>query len=272
MTDLDRLLRRMGEMTVIGTERHWALIPPGLARRLRPRVLRVGDGILTLLEKSNALRMNRVAGLGHNGGAREAMIDEIIEHYRAARLSRFSVLVEPGPQAKRIEGWLRKRGFEPHGGTNLFLRDCRIPVPSIESEVRVERVRAKDRTDVVRIHHDTFGIPSSYLPWSTAAAAARGYEHFIAFVGKEPAAVGALRVDGDMAWLGGGATRTRWRRRGAQSSLIASRLKRAARLGCAWAYSETNLPTPGRPQGSRRNLLRLGFEPVATRKSFVWSA
>jgi acetyltransferase (GNAT) family protein len=113
-------------------------------------------------------------------------------------------------------------------------------------------------------------MPASRLAWPIAARSSRGGEHFLALDGRRPVAVASLRVDRDLAWLGGAATRTRWRRRGAQGGLIATRLRHAAQLGCRWAWCETAEPAPGRPDTSRRNLLRHGFEQVGVSLQYVW--
>src|SRR5215468_10192846 len=146
------LIRRVEAMAVRGTERHWGLIPDELAAKLRPRVERVGDALLTMLPKSDSLRMNRVIGLGHRGAAHEAMIDEIIERYRNAGIRRFSFLLSAGSQSDAISAWLGERGFEPHGGYTLLIRDARMPVPQRSaSRVRVARAQRSDGPTVVSI-------------------------------------------------------------------------------------------------------------------------
>ena len=266
------VIRRVEAMAVRGTERHWELIPRELAARLRPAVRHVGDGLLTLLPKSDSLRMNRVIGLGHRGVARRAMIDEIIGHYRSAGLRRFSFLVSPGPQTAEITAWLGERSFEPHGGYTLLIRDARIPVrrPKSAARLRVARARGGDRLSVVRIAEECFGTPRGRRSWALAAIGATGYEHYLAWVGRTPVAMGTLQVDGDLAWLGGGATLPRWRRIGAHGALIAARLARAARLGSRWVWVQTNLPGRGQRDASRRNLVRLGFVQACLKPSFVW--
>lgn len=264
------LLRKVEAMGVRATEAHWKLVPPDLAKR--SRVAHVGDGLLTVLEGSDSLRMNRVIGLGHRGRASETMIDEIVGRYRASKIQRFSLLLSPGPQAATLTRWLLRRRFTRKRGITLLVRECRKPVPRLSSKVRVVRAARGNHAAVVRIHEECFGMPASQRSWGLAAAAAPGNEHLLAYVGKTPVAVGTLRIDGDLAWLGGGATRPRWRRLGAHGALIVARLRRAARRGCRWSWVETMTPVRGRPDGSRRNMIRLGFEEVCVKPTFVWHA
>ena len=257
-------------MDVRARERHWSLIPPDVARRLRARVIRVGDALLTVCPGSDALRMNRVIGLGYRGAAREAMIDEIIALYRASKVLRFSLQVGPGPQRNRIEAWLVARGFKRSEGDSMLVRDCRIPVPRVHSGVRVLRARAVDAGAVVGILERCFAMPASRRAWSLAAVRSPGHEYYVARAGRIPVATGILGIDGNLAWLGAGATLTRWRGRGAHGAVIAARLRGAARAGCLWAWVETAPPVAGRPGGSRRNLLRLGFVAACEKSVFVW--
>jgi GNAT superfamily N-acetyltransferase len=200
------------------------------------------------------------------------MVDTIIETYRRARVRRFSIVMSPGPQADEITSWLLRRGFKPGGGHTLYVRDARVPVPPAPGNVRVVRARRTDR-DAIRVTLEQgFAIPRSRRDWVMSTFDRGGTEHYLALIGRAPAGTGSLKIAGDLAWLGGGVTRTRWRRRGVHAALIAARLRRAADLGIAWAWSETAIPVPRRPQGSRRNLLRMGFEEVAVRPAFVWTA
>src|SRR5206468_296930 len=96
-------------------------------------------GLSTLLRTSDALRVNRVIGLGHAGGAKAPMIDDLIARYRTAGLKRFSVQLGPGPQLEQIAGWLKARGFARHGGTLLLLRDRRRPPHALAAERRPRR-------------------------------------------------------------------------------------------------------------------------------------
>jgi hypothetical protein len=260
-------------MGVRATVAFWGIIPPELVKRVRPHVEPIGDGLLTLSGSSDALRMNRVIGLGHLGQAREHMIDRIIDRFRSARLGRFSLVLSPGPQAADIVAWLTRRGFQRRGGSALLVRDARQPVPRPRSSpaFRVARAARKDAPAVVAIHEQCFATPASRRSWSLAGVTMPGVEQYLVRAGRVPVATGALRIDGELAWLGGGSTLTAWRRHGAHATLIAARLRRAARRGCRWVWVETLEPEPGRPAVSNRNLIRMGFETACTKPVYVWS-
>lgn len=270
--NLPQLLSLIEASDVRAKQQHWALIPPELAVKLRARTSPVADGFMTLAAKSDSLRMNRVIGLGHRGEASERAIEETIAFYRAAKLRRFSMMLSPGPQSEQITRWLVARGFVRHGGHALLVRDGRLPVARVTSELRIARSTRQTATVVTAIHQRAFATPASRREWALASVRSADSNHYLAYVGSTPVAVGTLRIDGELAWLGGAATLTRWRRHGAHGALISARLRSAARRGCRWAWVETIAPAPGRPGGSRRNLLRLGFEEVCIKPLFVWHA
>jgi hypothetical protein len=85
-----------------------------------------------------------------------------------------------------------------------------------------------------------------------------GFFHYMAFDGERPVAIAALAVFDGLAYLLSASTREADRRRGAQQALIAARLARAEKLGCAVAVSETlNIL-----EQSLRNLQRAGFREI----------
>ncbi len=267
-------LARFEAAVVRGRARHWASIPSALVARLRPRTALIADGLATCLGASEALRMNRTVGLGSRGRATAAAVDEIVDFYRAARCHAYSVEVAPGPQHDAIALWLRDRGFHPATGLAMLSRPLGPAIARQPGSWRVRRARRSEIETVMELFGHVFPVAASVRPWSLASAASRG-EHYLAWpvlggAGEvPPVAVATLVVDGPIAWLRGGATLTPWRRRGGQTALIAARLRRGARLGCTRAWSETAWPVPGQPDGSRRNLLRLGFEVVGQKSIFV---
>ncbi len=87
-----------------------------------------------------------------------------------------------------------------------------------------------------------------------------------AFEGPTPVAIGLLTMDGDWAYLGAAGTDPAKRGRGAQTSLIEGRVRRAAELGAKWCGCETNNAV----EISLRNLRRCGFEEVLVWRVWRW--
>src|SRR5262245_18521205 len=83
------LLARIEAMNLRGRERHWNAMPAALGARLGARMTRIGDGLATLLARSDSLQQNRMIALGHAGQVRESMLDQAIAFYRAAGVKRF---------------------------------------------------------------------------------------------------------------------------------------------------------------------------------------
>jgi len=133
---------------------------------------------------------------------------------------------------------------------------------------------ATDLEVVETAQAESFGLAAaegSGLPPETATALAAivgapGWHCFLALAAGEPAGAGALYVDGTSAWLGIGATRPSFRRRGAQSALLAARIDRARSLGATLLTTETGADDPG---PSYRNIERAGFRPAYVRANWL---
>jgi GNAT superfamily N-acetyltransferase len=84
---------------------------------------------------------------------------------------------------------------------------------------------------------------------------------FLAEIGGQPVAAGALAIHERVALLAGASTIPEWRRRGAQRALMEARLDYAERAGCDLA-----MISAGPPGGaSERNAARQGFRTAYTR-------
>ena len=89
-----------------------------------------------------------------------------------------------------------------------------------------------------------------------------------AWAGDEPAGAGALHLDGEAAWLGVGATRPQFRRRGAQAAVLAARIDAARAAGATMLATETGERVPDQPSTSYRNILRAGFREAYVRANW----
>lgn len=95
-------------------------------------------------------------------------------------------------------------------------------------------------------------------------AASAGCHSFIAEIDGVPAATGALYMFDEVAILAGASTIAGFRRRGAQTALLAARLNAAAENGCGIAMMGA---TPG--SQSQRNAEKNGFRVAYTRTKWM---
>lgn len=84
-----------------------------------------------------------------------------------------------------------------------------------------------------------------------------------------PIATGALFVQGDVGYLGYGATLPEHRGQGLQRMLLAKRIRVALALGCRHVISETGEALPDQRNPSQDNMVSLGLRPIATRDNYV---
>lgn len=160
-----------------------------------------------------------------------------------------------------LEQSLAAAGYTPAGAWQKFQRND-DPPPSALGDLRVEE--SLDRAAFAVASGEGSGIPEPVAAELSALVGGPGWYCFVAWDGDEPAACGALYADGDYGWLGIGATRPAFRRRGAQSTLLAARIARARELGVKRLATET-----GADGGtSYRNIERAGFRPAYLRPNW----
>jgi GNAT superfamily N-acetyltransferase len=180
----------------------------------------------------------------------------------------FYVSVAPSARPGELTGWLRARGLEPGWGWMAFRRDVKSPPPAATNLEVVE----VDTVD----HAEAFGqvVRASYeLPETIEPRLARmrdaGWQCWVAFDGDAPAGAGALFAAEGVAYLGLAGTLPEHRGKGAQSTLLAARIRRAAELGCDLVITETGERSGDRPSNSYRNILRAGFTEDAVTANWL---
>ena len=117
-----------------------------------------------------------------------------------------------------------------------------------------------------RVAAEGSGLPLETAPLLAGVVGAPGWHCFLASAAGEPAAVGALFVDGTSAWLGIAATRQAFRRRGGQGALLAARIDAARAAGVTLLTTETGAGEQG---PSYRNIERSGFRAAYIRPNWL---
>jgi GNAT superfamily N-acetyltransferase len=239
--------------------------PPGLAHQHGITYARL-DGVTCtrVADLPRSRIFNHVFGLGRSAPASDEELERIAEFYGDETY--FVALAqdaEPPDLAERLEA----RGFVADYAWTKFRRGVAPPTP-VETELRVQPSDPQHARDFGRIVAAGYELPEFTGRWLSALFARPRWTCFLAFAGNRPVATGTLFVCRGVGWLGFAATLPEFRRRGAQSALLAARVEAAAELGCRMVVGETGALEEGRPSNSYRNIVRAGFEPVYDRPNY----
>jgi hypothetical protein len=264
-------IHRDAEAAWVNLQRQMWLKVPSTLQSLKPHVYEVAGALVTMMEKSDALAVNRVLGLGINKPASQKVLDEIIALYDTAGLKRFCLYLSPGARPATVGRILKASGFTLIRNNIKLFRDVKVDVAR-DRAIDVRRIGRDDAIDFARLVCKHFGWPENRISWLAGMVGVPGFDHFLAFEGDTPIATGMLYANGRVGVLGWAATETKFRRRGAHTALIAARIIRARELGLRWVSVETMEPVKGRPSGSFRNLVQCGFVSDAPTPCLLWQS
>jgi GNAT superfamily N-acetyltransferase len=226
-------------------------------------VLPLGDAVCVAFAPTPvSAMMNRALGLTD-----VAALDEVAAFF--ARL-RASYAVTVTPEASALATALEGRGFQRGYAWTKFER-APDAAPVVETDLRVERAAPGEGAAFADVFSRAYGSPDVLRPVLERLPSLPGWHCFVAYDGEAPAAAAATFRTGDVAWFGVAGTLPELRGRGAQTALLAARIKAAREAGCRVLVTETGAPKDGEPGPSYRNILRAGFEPVYVRENYLSS-
>jgi GNAT superfamily N-acetyltransferase len=225
-----------------------------------------GATVLRVPEVPESPMLNRVVGLGVESAATEADVDEALAAMGTGVT--FYVAVAPGARPVELPEWLRARGLEPGWGWMVFRRDVKPPASAATNLGVVEVATVEHAEAFGHVVRASYELPETIEP-RLARMRAAGWQCWVAFDGDEPAGAGALFAAEGVAYLGFAGTLPEHRGKGAQSALLAARIRRAAELGCDLVITETGERSGDRPSNSYRNILRAGFTEDAVTANWL---
>lgn len=216
----------------------------------------------------DVMMFNRAVGLGVNAPVARATIDGLIDRYQAKGLKNFAFQISPEAKPAEAHDWLTSRGLRVR---DYWVKGYRSADRNLtmKTDLRIEQIDKSQATVFGEIVCGAFGMPTTLLPVIAAPVGLPGWNHYIAWEGTSPAAAAALMVRGATGWLGIGGTRPEFRGRGAQSALIARRVRDGSKLGCTMFVAETWKERPDAPNPSYHNMLHTGFVMAYDRPNYM---
>jgi hypothetical protein len=239
-----------------------------VSARLGLSLFSEAGAVAAFVPAADVLALNRVVGLGVHAAATETQLDRIIAAAKSSGVRRLFVQLAPSANPPEISKWIEWRGGVSH---NRWVRLWRgvhdAPLPEATLKVvRIDMRRSDAFSHVVQV---AFGMPELVKPWLASTVGKPGWSHYAVRNQSKVVATGAMFGSNGVAWLGFAATLPDHRGAGAQSSLIATRLRDASDLDYRIAVTETMEETPERPVQSYRNMLRMGFIEAYRRQNYV---
>jgi hypothetical protein len=246
----------------------WRAASPQISAQLGLSFFSEAGTMAGFAPAADVLALNKVIGLGVHAAASETLVDRVIAAAKKAGVRRLFLQVTPDAKPADIPKWIEARGGQLH---NRWIRLWRgvhdTPLPHATLKVTsVDRRHADAFAHVVRI---AFGMPELIEPWLVSTVGKPGWRHYSVRNQSKVVGTGAMFGASGVAWLGFAATLPDHRGAGAQSSLIAARLRDAVELDYRIAVTETMEETPEHPVQSYRNMLRLGFHEAYRRQNYV---
>jgi hypothetical protein len=203
--------------------------------------------------------LNLVLGASAPGAIEQGHLAAAIEWADSLGIA-YYVPVTPGlADSAAAEDWLAGHGYELGYGWMRFLRDGAPPELPEPQGLEIVELGAGEGEAFGAIVAAGFGLPAWTRSLFVDLPGRGGWRCYQAFVDGEPAATGAMFVDGGIAGFNLAATLEPARGRGCQLGLLRRRIIDAAAAGCHALYVETGERVPDRPSGSYRNILRAGF-------------
>jgi len=184
---------------------------------------------------------------------------EIVAVFEAQGVSRFFAWLSPGPEIGAVRNLLASVHAAKVAWTRYPTLVCSGALPQRPAS-HVD-VREVGRHDIEATRGELAGaMMDGYI----RSVGRPGFHHYMAYDAGRPVATAALACFEDVAYLTYACTAEPFRRRGAQSALIAARLAKAHDLGCTLIVSQTLTML----KDSHANLQRAGFEEVYEREVY----
>jgi len=217
---------------------------------------------------ASAIVVNRALSLGMERPARREEIAGLVAHYREKGVARFFAQVHPEAEPPELADWLAEAGLQKARGWMKFARGRAAP-PEVRTGLTIGRIGPEHAAAMAEIAANAFDLGEAARPWIACVVRSERWRAFGAFEGDRLAAIGGLYVEDGVGWCDFGATAPAFRRRGAQSALLAARIRAALDLGCRLIGTCTGEAVPGDPQHSYSNILKMGFRERYVRLNFA---
>jgi GNAT superfamily N-acetyltransferase len=250
---------------------------PETMRRLGIAAAEIAGGVVLAVREDPSQYWSRAYCLGLDEPVTDAVVGQVIDFY-LDNGNKMAVLgIAPSALPADWAEICARRGLVEGSSWHKLVRDVDGELPIAESSLRIAPVPVEDGLVWSRTSLRGFGMPEELAPMLSNALAEPGVTTFGAYDDAELVGAGTLNVvdvlgGQRVGQLAAGFTLSDHQGRGAQSALIAWRMRAAAQAGCGLLVAETGDELPGEHNTSLHNLLRSGFRVLYKRSNWIWRA
>jgi GNAT superfamily N-acetyltransferase len=233
------------------------------------KVFPVGGVYASITSNIDVLAFNSVVGLGIVKPLDEKVIDIILNKIEVENVKRFFIQIHPDVYTDDINKLLTSKNLYHYNNWVRLVRDS-SSLPQKKIKLNIRRIKAEESGKFAEIAVNAFEWPGELINWLAAPVGRKNWFHYVAFDKDIPAATAAFYPSGEYAWFDFAATHPKHRGKGAQSALLAERIKDCRALGVKKIIVETAEQTPEKESPSYRNVLKAGFQKVYRRPNFIY--
>jgi GNAT superfamily N-acetyltransferase len=266
------------ELTEIGAYADFVTSAPAPVREvLGIDSLRVGSVLALTVREDPSRFFNRAGGFGAGEPVTEDVVARVCDFYRGQGVPLGALMIAPpllpSDWASTAAKWNLTEGsrFVKLGCDVETAAAAADGVAALDAGLRVGPVESHHAREWATVMMTTFGFTTPAMTDMAASCVGKpNWRQYAVWEGERIIAVGSIFVHGDCADMFGGATLPEARGRGAQSALLTVRARAAQAAGCRWLVAETGAEDPGEHNTSLHNMLRVGFEPLYERVTWLW--
>jgi GNAT superfamily N-acetyltransferase len=236
--------------------------PDGLAAGLGLSIIERAGAMTSVASRIPVAMFNRSCGWRTLENWKAALV-----RHRESGAEDYFLQPLPGAEAA-FAGWASAEGLVLRSRWTKMIRSCDAP-PEASTSLRISEAGTAHAQAFADVALAGFDMPPMLAPWLVALSARPGWRTYVGWDGDAPVSAAALRIDGDTAWCGLGATLPSHRGRGGQSALFGRRIADARDAGCRVVVTETGEDTERAPNPSYRNMVRAGFRLTHLRENWA---
>jgi GNAT superfamily N-acetyltransferase len=238
--------------------------------------MRLGGGVVLGMRDDSSDYWSKALGFGFDEPVTLPLMEQVISFYRERDIRVATVQLAPTVIPDDWPAICEKLGIERGDDIRKLAADIDAAVSAssatkLDDGLTVGPVAPDEAAEWAAVMPPAMGMPLQGMQEMAAASVGRpGWHPFAVREGGVVVATATLRVQGHVGSLFAGCTLPAARGRGAQSALIAARIRAARDAGCRLLVVETFDEPAGTHNSSYHNVVRAGFTLRYSRPNWIW--